>query len=80
MVFQNVSRKHESLSEMMLLGRPKCGHTCWKYNSVVSVVVVVFVHGMKRDILLKQHTTTYIESCLLWVVGSQPKKSIEIDS
>ena len=79
-VLQNVLRKQESLSDMIVLGRPKCGQTCQKYNSVVCAVVVVFVHGVKSAILLKRHTTTQIASCLFWVVGSPLRNSMEIDS
>ena len=79
-VFQNVLRKRESLSNMMVLGRPKCGQTCRKYNSVICAVVVVFVHGVKSAILLKQHTTTQIASCFFWVVGIPLRNSMEIDS
>ena len=79
-VLQNVLKKRESQSDMIVIGRPKCGQTCQKYNSVVWVVVVVLVHGIKNPILLKRHTTTQIASCFFWVVGSPPRKSMEIDS
>ena len=79
-VFQNVLRNEESLSDMIVLGRPKCGQTCLKYNSVVCVAIVVFVHGVKSVILLKRHNTTQIVSCFFWVVGSPLRNSMEIDS
>ena len=79
-VFQNVLRKQESLSDMIVLGRPKCGQTCRKYNSLVCATIVVFVHEVKSAILLKQHTITQIASCFFWVVGSPLRKSMEIDS
>ena len=79
-VFQNVLRKKEYLSDMIVLGRTKCGQTCHKYNSVVYAAIVVFVHGVKSAILLKRHTTTQIASCFFWVVGSPLRNSMEIDS
>ena len=79
-VFQNVIRKRESLSDMIMLGRTKCGQTCQKYNSAICAIVVVFVHGVKSSILMKRHTTTQIASYLFWVVGSPLRKSMEIDS
>ena len=79
-VLQNVLRKQESLSDMIVLGRPKCGKKCRKYNSTVCAAVVVFVHGVKSAILLKWPTTTQIASCFFWVVGSPLRNSMEIDS
>ena len=79
-VFQNVLRKREYLSDMIVLGRPKCGHKCQKYNSVVRVAQVVFVHGIKSAIFLKWHTTTQIASCFFLVVGSPLRKYMDIDS
>ena len=79
-VFQNVLRKQESLSDMIVLGRAKCGQTCRKYNFAVRASIVVFVHGVKSAILLKWHTTTQIASCFFWVVGSPLRNSMEIDS
>ena len=59
-------------SEMMLVGRPKCGMTCVKTNSVVCKAEVV--------ILEKQQTTTQMALCSHKVIVSPLMKSISIDS
>jgi hypothetical protein len=57
-VVQKALRNLVSLSEMMLLGIPKCTQTCSKNMFVDSCPLMVFLQGIKMHILLNLSTTT----------------------
>jgi len=55
---QNLLRNLMSLSEMMLLGIPKCTQTCAKNTFTTSCLLMVFLQGIRIHILLNLSTTT----------------------
>lgn len=51
-VIENLPRNLLSLSKIIELGSPKYTHTSEKNNFAIIYLVIVFLHGIKRHILL----------------------------